>query len=751
MNLFKQYLFSLFEKHDKKKEEQENTNNDQNVGGNNKPPHDPNDLSQPTPPSDKERKNINKKLIIKIVVWVSIILVIGVIIGVAVWASQDHTKDISKANAQYEQNGHLLIFDTNGNGTFDKPNQSGVSDDVFIDVSNKNNIKSSTLLGTANKWHIVAESGNGYEVGFNVIRSESSDGNPIYTINGSTFKVELSPASNWAVNLNQNIKSDSDLASWFAYSFANAVPPSQGFDWLALLSLLFPIALIGIMIYYYSRMMKGGSAGSLFGQKDNTYSKVTGIKTRFDDVAGIDEVKNELKEVVDYLTRPQKYTAMGARIPRGLILYGPPGTGKTLIAKAVAGEANVPFYQANGASFDDMFVGSGARRIRDLFQKAAKEAPAIIFIDEIDAVAGKRGSNAMIGGGGGIADQTINELLSQMDGFTSRDNVIVIAATNRIDTLDPAILRPGRFDLQIQVVLPDIDGREAILKIHARNKNLASDVNLRDIARRTSGFSGAQLEDVLNEATLLAVREDRTSISTKNIDEAIDRVIGGPKRENRVISNEEKMQIAYHEAGHALVGLHKNAGEVVEKITIIPRGQAAGYTMQTPQDQERMIPRRKDMISLIQMALGGRASEEYIFGYDSISAGASNDLYKVTNIARAMVASYGMGNLGLTQYIATEGQANQFKNNYSDATATKIDENVQALISSNYIEAMNVIKENKDELELIVLTLLVLETIVKPQIDYIHTYKKLPDEVLAHEKELQEARDLIATAPINQK
>lgn len=770
MSFFKQYLFSIFEKNDKKKNENGDANN-----SNNQPPQTPTDLSQPEKPSDKDKKNINKKLLIKVLVWVSIVLVIGVIIGVAIWASSDHSTDLTKYNVQYQQNQvvpnnkkpqDILVFDTNNDGNF---NVTGNNPDIYVSVNDYDDIINSTFVGSNNKWSIQAYAGNSLKVRFNVIRDNLSSG-ILYTINNSVFKVldntnsatsgvENNTVNNSAssvalmaavVNNNQPeiINANSKLAGWFSYSFGQAVPPSKGFDWLAFLSLLLPIVLIVLMIYYYSKMMKGASGGSLFGQKDNTYSKVTDIKTKFDDVAGIDEVKNELKEVVDYLKRPQKYTAMGARIPRGLILYGPPGTGKTLIAKAVAGEANVPFYQANGASFDDMFVGSGARRIRDLFAKASKEAPSIIFIDEIDAVAGKRGSNAMISGGG-IADQTINELLSQMDGFTTKDNVIVIAATNRIDTLDPAILRPGRFDLQIQVVLPDIDGREAMLKIHARNKNLSSDVNLRDIARRTAGFSGAQLEDVLNEATLLAVRENRTAINTKNIDEAIDRVISGPKRENRVISDEEKMQIAYHEAGHALVGLHSNAGEVVEKITIIPRGQAAGYTMQTPQDQERMIPRKKDMIALIRMALGGRASEAYIFGNDLVTAGASNDLYKVTNIARGMVASYGMGELGLTQYIVTEGQENQFKNSYSETTANLIDQNVQAIISENYDQAYNIIKENKDELELIVLTLLVLETIVKPQIDYIHNNKALPEEVLQHEQELEDARKLIASAPIN--
>ncbi len=480
----------------------------------------------------------------------------------------------------------------------------------------------------------------------------------------------------------------------------------------------------------------GQGEESIFGM-GKSQARIAKSSVRFSDVAGIEEEKNELIEIVDYLKNPEKYAAMGARTPRGVILYGPPGTGKTLLAKAVAGEASVPFFQASGSSFDDMLVGVGAKRVRDLFTRAKKAAPSIIFIDEIDSVAGKRGRNDIAGGGGGIADQTINQLLAEMDGFNTRTGVVIMAATNRLDFLDEAILRPGRFDRHIQVNLPDIKEREAILKIHARNKNLSSKVNLGDIARRTPGFSGAQLENVLNEATLLAVRLGKTAIGMSEIDEAIDRVIAGPAKHSRVITEEEKKQIAYHEAGHALVGLHTKGGDVVEKITIIPRGAAAGYTLSTPEKQELAIQKKSDLLAIIRTTLGGRAAEEVIYGKDAISTGASNDLYKVTNIVRSMVAQLGMSSVGMTQFIPTEGNIPAYaQKSFSELTNQKIDKEIEGIIQSEYAKAKDVIKKNGKELDLIVETLLLLETIVKEQIDYIHKELKLPPEAIEKKKAL---------------
>jgi cell division protease FtsH len=482
--------------------------------------------------------------------------------------------------------------------------------------------------------------------------------------------------------------------------------------------------------------MQGGGEGqeSIFGI-GKSQARIAQSTVKFSDVAGIEEEKAELIEIVDYLKNPEKYAAMGARTPRGVILYGPPGTGKTLLAKAVAGEAKVPFFQVSGSAFEDMLVGVGAKRVRDLFNKAKKAAPAIIFIDELDSVASKRGKFDVAGGSSGLADQTINQLLAEMDGFSTRTGVVVMAATNRLDVLDDAILRPGRFDRHIQVNLPDIKEREAILRIHARNKNMSSKVHLEDIARRTPGFSGAQLENVLNEATLLAVRFGKTAIGMSEIDEAIDRVIAGPAKKSRVITEAEKKQIAYHEAGHALVGLHTPGSDVVEKITIIPRGYAAGYTLSAPEKQEIHIQKKSDLLSIVTGILGGRASEEIIYGPSEISTGAANDLYKVTNIVRSMVTQLGMSDIGMMQLIPSEGVVNPNSVKlYSEQTAQKIDAEIEKIISKQYAKAKKIIDANRKELDLIVEALLLLETIVKNQIDYIHKHLELPKEAIEKKK-----------------
>lgn len=520
---------------------------------------------------------------------------------------------------------------------------------------------------------------------------------------------------------------DSEEYAFFNRLTTNALVPSSPFNWFGLISLLFPLALIILMVVSFSKMskMQGGGQESIFGM-GKSGAKVTKSDVKFSDVAGIKEEKYELSEIVDYLKKPQKYTAMGARVPRGVILYGPPGTGKTLLAKAVAGEADVPFFQMSGSQFEDMLVGVGAKRVRDLFARARKVAPSIIFIDEIDSVASKRGKNEF---GGGLADQTINQLLAEMDGFNTTTGIVVMAATNRLDVLDDAILRPGRFDRHIQVSLPDIKEREAILKIHSRNKAISKKVSFLDIARRTAGFSGAQLENVLNEATLLAVREDATIIIEKFIDESIDRVIAGPAKRSKVIEKNERKLIAYHEAGHALVGLYTDNSDVVQKITIIPRGRAAGYTMQTPKVQEINIQKKSDLLDNIRMTLGGRAAEEIVYGEDSITTGAANDLYKITNIVRAMVMQLGMTNVGMTQFAPSEGVGPTQKL-YSDAKALEIDDAIEEIIQCEFVKAKKIIKTHLGELDLIVETLLICETIMKNQIDYIHEHQKLPPEAI---------------------
>lgn len=559
------------------------------------------------------------------------------------------------------------------------------------------------------------------------LREQTIDNKTVYLVGGE----KIINSDNWVFTYN-----------WLNIAVANATidPPATNV-WYIILQLLPTVVMIGLLVWFWFNISKmsgvvGKSDDSIFGIGRST-AKIAKSIVKFSDVAGIEEEKNELIEIVDYLKNPEKYAAMGARTPRGVILYGPPGTGKTLLAKAVAGEASVPFFQANGSSFDDMLVGVGAKRVRDLFNRAKRAAPAIIFIDEIDSVASKRGRNDVIGGSSGIADQTINQLLAEMDGFNTKTGVVVMAATNRLDALDEAILRPGRFDRHIQVNLPDIKEREAILKIHARNKNISNSVNLTNIARRTPGFSGAQLENVLNEATLLTVRLGKTAIGMAEIDEAIDRVIAGPAKHSRVITEEEKKQIAYHEAGHALVGLHTKGGDVVEKITIIPRGAAAGYTLATPEKQELAIQKKSDLLAIVRTTLAGRASEEIIYGKDAISTGASNDLYKVTNIVRSMVSQLGMSDVGMTQFIPSQGVIPAYaQKTFSEVTNQKIDKEIEHIIQLEYHKAKSIIKNNLHELNLIVETLLLLETIVKDQIDFIHKKLQLPPEAQERKKNL---------------
>lgn len=527
---------------------------------------------------------------------------------------------------------------------------------------------------------------------------------------------------------------------------ANALTPTTETPWWIYLLQFAPqiiIILLFLMIMRKSMgsMGTGGDGDSIFSI-GKSQAKLIRSPVRFTDVAGIQEEKEELMEVVDYLRNPMKYAAMGARVPKGVILYGPPGTGKTLLAKAVSGEANVPFFQVAGSSFDDMLVGSGAKRIRDLFNRARKVSPAIIFIDEIDSVASKRGRNEIIGGGGGIADQTINQLLAEMDGFNTTTGIILIAATNRIDVLDEAILRPGRFDRHIQVNLPDIKEREEILKIHSRNKNISSAVKLNDIARRTPGMSGAQLENILNEATLLAVRRNKNSIQIDDVDEGIDRVIAGPAKRSRVFTEKERERIATHEAGHALVGLYTPGSDVVEKITIIPRGMAAGYTVSNPEKQESRLQTKNELLGMVCQLLSGRAAEEVCFGKDSVSTGAANDLYRVTNIVRSMVMQLGMSDISMSQLVPSEGQANPYSQKiYSETTAQKADQEVESIIKKQYGIALSIIAKNMKELKLIVETLLLLETILKPQIDYIHKSLKLPAEAIEAKEKIKKENE----------
>ncbi|NLC95876.1 MAG: ATP-dependent zinc metalloprotease FtsH [Bacilli bacterium] len=484
---------------------------------------------------------------------------------------------------------------------------------------------------------------------------------------------------------------------------------------LALLSFILPIVLIVVFIVIFLRSAGNNNKAFDFARSRARLNRTKDVT--FDDVAGQEEEKEELIEIVDFLKNPRKYNEVGARIPKGVLLYGPPGTGKTLLARACAGEANVPFYSISGSDFVEMFVGVGASRVRDMFKTAKQNAPCIIFIDEIDAVGRQRGAG--LGGGHDEREQTLNQLLAEMDGFGSNTGVIVMAATNRPDVLDPALLRPGRFDRQIMVNLPDVKGREEILKVHARNKKFAPNVRLADVAKRTPGFSGADLENLLNEAALLAARNNRKVIEMPDIDEAMDRVLMGPAKKSRKYSERDKNIIAYHEAGHAVIGVKLKNAATVHKVTIIPRGQAGGYNLMLP-EEERFVQTKQDLLDEITGLLAGRVAEEVVF--NEITTGAHNDFERATKLARAMVTEYGMSNLGPVQYEQRTGDVflgrDYMKDkNFSSQVAHEIDIEIRRIIEECYERAKTVITENRNLLDLIAHQLIEMETLTKEDIE----------------------------------
>ena len=486
------------------------------------------------------------------------------------------------------------------------------------------------------------------------------------------------------------------------------------------------IVVVGIGIYFMSRQMGSANKSMDFG-KSRARLNEDSKKVTFKQVAGLDEEKEEVQELIDFLKNPKKFTAMGARIPKGVLLQGPPGTGKTLLARAVAGEANVPFYFISGSDFVELFVGVGASRVRDMFKQAKHNAPCLIFIDEIDAVGRQRGAG--LGGGHDEREQTLNQLLTEMDGFGANEGIIIIAATNRPDVLDPALLRPGRFDRQITVNLPDKKGREEILNVHAKGKIFAKGVELSNIATRTIGFSGADLENLLNESALLAVRRGKKAITMAEIDEAHDRVLMGPAKVSHKYTEKEKKTVAYHEAGHAVLGIKLAGANEVQKITIIPRGQAGGYNLMLPKE-ETYLSTKTELLESISGLLGGRVAEELTFG--EITTGAHNDFEKATKIARAMVTEYGMSDLGPVQFEQQEGSVflgrdyNKSRN-FSGQVAFEIDQEQRKIINECYDLAKKIITENKDLLKLIAESLLEKETLTKEEIDYLVENKCLPD------------------------
>ena len=516
---------------------------------------------------------------------------------------------------------------------------------------------------------------------------------------------------------------------------------AEASSWLAVLVDVVPIVILaGVTIWIFTRQLGGGSKSMDFGK--SRAKLVEESRATFKDVAGLTEEKEEVQELIDFLRNPKKFTSMGARIPKGVLLVGPPGTGKTLLARAVAGEAKVPFYYISGSDFVELFVGIGASRVRDMFKQAKMNAPCLIFIDEIDAVGRQRGTG--LGGGHDEREQTLNQLLTEMDGFGANEGIIIIAATNRPDVLDPALLRPGRFDRQVTVSLPDKNARIEILKVHAKNKVLAKNITLEYLAKRTPGFSGADLENLLNEAALLAVRRSKKEITMAEIDEATDRVLMGPAKVTKKYTDKEKKLVAFHEAGHAVMGLKLDGANEVQKITIIPRGHAGGYTMMTPKE-ESFNYTKNELLESICGLLGGRVAEEVTFG--EITTGAHDDFKKATKIARSMVTEYGMSSLG--PMMLEEPDGNTFlgrdytKNrNISDTVAHEIDEEMRSIINNCYEKTKKIISENKDLLSLIANTLLEEETITKEEIDFLVEHGHLPEvETKKEEEQVNEVKE----------
>lgn len=568
----------------------------------------------------------------------------------------------------------------------------------------------------------------------NIEESYMTIGNNVIDVKGTyknesgdliTFSSKV-PATETEINNIVELIKDKDL---------NVIDANSSNIWTDLIKTIVPFVIVGGFLFYMLNKVGGGTNAKAFEFSKSRAKLESNIKVKFDDVAGADEEKQEMSELIDYLKTPRKFQKMGARIPKGVLLVGPPGTGKTLLAKAVAGEANVPFYSISGSDFVEMFVGVGASRVRDMFKKAKQTAPCMIFIDEIDAVGRQRGAG--FGGGHDEREQTLNQLLVEMDGIEENIGIVIIAATNRPDVLDPALQRPGRFDRTITVSLPDRRGRKEILQVHARNKVIDENIDLDAIAKRTPGFSGADLENVLNEAAILAVRNKTDRIYLSDLDEAIDRVMMGPAKKSRTYDEKTKKLVAYHESGHAIIGLSLEDSAIVQKVTIVPRGMAGGYNLMTPKD-EKILNTKKDLLASIVGLMGGRTAEEIFF--DDITTGAVNDIEKATNIAKDMVTLYGMSDLGPIKY--NSGSENVFlgrdynsPNNVSGQIAFEIDQEVRKIIDSCHDTAKQIINSHKVELERLANALIEYETLTAEQIEKVVKGESIEDDFKDNSKE----------------
>ena len=609
-------------------------------------------------------------------------------------------------------------------GGMDTETSQEISASEFMDALNSEEVDSFTIQPGAGVYEISGEYRTEQEL-------EVADSSSDLLLFDDTTSTTTKNFTTRVLPNDETLKQITDIAETTDTQMVPLEEDQSG-AWISILFSVLPIVIFIFFMYMMMGQAGGGQGGNRnvmnFGKTKSEDATKKPMKVRFSDVAGAEEEKQELVEVVEFLKDPRRFTALGARIPAGVLLEGPPGTGKTLLAKAVAGEAGVPFFSISGSEFVEMFVGVGASRVRDLFEQAKKAAPAIIFIDEIDAVGRQRGAG--MGGGHDEREQTLNQLLVEMDGFSGNEGIIVIAATNRSDVLDPALLRPGRFDRQILVGRPDVKAREAILKVHSRNKPLASNVDLKVVAQQTPGFSGADLENLLNEAALVAARRNKTKIDALDVDEAHDRVIAGPAKRDRVISKREREMVAYHEAGHTIVGMVLSDARIVHKVTIVPRGRAGGYAIMLPKE-DRFLMTKDELLEQVVGLLGGRVAEEVVFNVQT--TGASNDFEQATGLIRSMVTEYGMSEkLGTVQY---EGNHQVFVGRdygqtkaYSEDIAYQIDSEVRRMMSEAHVRARQIIEEHREQLNLIAAKLLELETLDEKTIRSLFETGQMPSD-----------------------